>query len=65
MASSILYDMTVPTYCYYEKVCRTMHTTIVFYLFLIYVDSKSTVTENSFNLPEWLRKKRNCKPLLK
>ena len=25
----LLFYMTVAAYCYYEKVCRTMHTTIV------------------------------------
>ena len=45
--------MAVATYFYYKKMHRTMHTTIVLYLFTIYIHSKSKVTENIFNLQEW------------
>ena len=47
--------MAVASYCYYEKVCRTMCTTITLYLFniYIYIHPKSKVTENIFNLQEW------------
>ena len=45
--------MAVATYCYYEKVHRMVHTTVVLQLFNIYIHSKSKVTENIFNLQEW------------
>ena len=56
--------MAVAPYCCYEKVCRTMRTTILLYLFKICLISKSKVTENIFNLLEWLQNTWSCKSLL-